>query len=136
MPRYIDADKLWNSRPENLDRNKNDYCRGWDDYAEEFYEMWKNAPTADVVPRSEYEKMKEKADRFRDNLKAVLEERSEIATDINVGNKAKQDVVREIFEELEHTIMHPNWASDTYRKWYFAELKKKYIGEGNERSKG
>jgi hypothetical protein len=39
---------------------------------------------------------------------------------------AKTEVAREIFEELTHTVMHPNWASDEYKKWYFVELKKKY----------
>lgn len=82
--------------------------------------------SADVVPRSEYEKMKEKADRHLYNLKAVLDERAE----------AKQDVAKEIFEEIEKTIMNTNWTSQNYKEWYFGELKKKYIGEGNERSKG
>jgi hypothetical protein len=38
----------------------------------------------------------------------------------------RAEVAREIFEELTHTVMHPNWASDEYKKWYFVELKKKY----------
>ena len=40
----------------------------------------------------------------------------------------RQDVAREIFEEIEKSIMSPD-QSQNYKKWYFAELKKKYIGE-------
>ena len=43
--------------------------------------------------------------------------------------EAEHKVAKEIFAELEQTVMHPNWASQTYKEWYFAELKKKYIGE-------
>lgn len=43
--------------------------------------------------------------------------------------KAKTEVAREIFEEIEQTIMSPFWESQNYKEWYFAELKKKYIGE-------
>jgi hypothetical protein len=46
--------------------------------------------------------------------------------------EAKHEVAKEIFAELEQTVMHPNWASQTYKEWYFAELKKKYIGEKGE----
>ena len=41
----------------------------------------------------------------------------------------KSEVAMEIFEELERTVMHPNWASQNYKNWYFAELKKKYTGD-------
>ena len=47
-----------------------------------FLEKCKNK---DLVEKNE--RLKEKADRFRDNLKAVLEERNEVATDTNVGSK-------------------------------------------------
>lgn len=41
---------------------------------------------------------------------------------------AQAAVAREIFEELERTIMSPDWQSQNYKEWYFAVLKKKYVG--------
>ena len=70
-----------------------------------------NTPTADVVPKSEVE-------RVYDNLKAVLEERAE----------TKQEVAREIFEEIERNIINSNFEFMFVNKKYFAELKKKYTG--------
>lgn len=59
----------------------------------------------------ENERLKEKADRHLDNLKAVLDERAE------------QEVAKEIFEELKKA------GIDKYRYPIIANLKKKYIGE-------
>jgi hypothetical protein len=70
---------------------------------------------ADAVPRREVERYMLKADGSLEMIPTV--------------ESVRQDVAREIFAELEQTVMHPNWASQTYKEWYFAELKKKYIGE-------
>ena len=71
-----------------------------------------NAPTADVVPKSEVE-------RWRRNLEAVLEERAE----------EKSEVAREIFEEIEK-LMFGIIVQGNKRVFFdnkkFAELKKKY----------
>ena len=49
MPRYIDADKLLNSL------TMTDFV-DWSDY-DIFHHFVTNAPTADVVPKSEYDKL-------------------------------------------------------------------------------
>ena len=107
MPEYIDKEKLIRDLIDNR-------CF----YPAIVKKAIENAPIEDVVPRSEYEKMKEKADRHLDNLKAVLDERAE----------TKTEVAREILDEIEKSIMSPD-QSQNYKEWYFAELKKKYIGE-------
>ena len=90
----------------------------------------------------ENERLKEKADRHLDNLKAVLDERAE----------AKTEVAREIFEEIEQEIKLALESNYKVKNYYclnaeflsyvrggidalrgiddfLAELKKKYIGE-------
>lgn len=54
---YIDKDEFWNNRPENLNRKESDYNRGWDDYANRICKIFEETPSADVVPRSEIEKI-------------------------------------------------------------------------------
>lgn len=54
------------------------------------------------------------------------------ATVLYANEYRKQtEVAAEIFDELERTVMHPNWASDRYKAWYFEKLKKKYT-KGSE----
>lgn len=94
-----------------------------------------NLPTADVVPKSEYDAVvsavdnstkeflklhddyqeaKSEVERLYYNLQAVLEERAE----------TKQEIAREIFEEIEAIkcvgLLPSSWVTQ------FAELKKKY----------
>lgn len=38
-------------------------------------------------------------------------------------------IIKNLFEELENTVMHPNWGSDAQKREHFEELKKKYVGE-------
>ena len=98
MPEYIDKEKLIRDLIDN--RNF---------YPAIVKKAIENAPTEDVVPRSEVE-------------------------------KAKQDVAREIVETVEYYLKKHYYNFGTYTWWHLnndiAELKKKYIGEGNERSKG
>ena len=70
---------------------------------------------ADVVPRSECEQCKEVSFNALKDLQETFA-------------KGIQDVAREIFEEIKKSIMSPD-QSQNYKEWYFAELKKKYIGE-------
>lgn len=77
---------------------------------------------ADVVPRSKYEKL----EREFTELDFECERLEKVEENYH---KAKTDVAREIFEEIEKTIMNTNWTSQNYKEWYFGELKKKYIGE-------
>lgn len=74
-------------------------------------------PTADVVPKSE-------VDRVYYNLRAVLEERAE----------TKREIAREIFEEIEklsYRFMNDKHYIFGDMVWDIAELKKKYT-EGKD----
>ena len=88
-------------------------------------DIFAEIPTADVVPKSEFE-------RVYYNLQTVLEERVE----------TKQEIAREIFDEIEkvtfsfgygvrsdHTVAHTRSIDDDL----LAELKKKYT-EGEQRN--
>lgn len=102
----------------------------------------RNALTLIKQLTEENKRLKEKADRHLDNLKAVLDERAEEKSKVErymlksdgslemipTVESVRQDVAREILEEIEKSIMSPD-QSQNYKEWYFAELKKKYIGE-------
>ena len=137
MARYIDADKLCEDLKSMASVQpplKQSTILG-------VVSSIKNFPTADVVPKSEYDwvvsavdnstkeflklhddfqKVKREVDRLKYNLKAVLEEIPE----------TKAEVAREIFEEIERMCI------DTFGNFnhkVFAELKKKYTeGEDEE----
>lgn len=56
MAEYIDRDKLLWNRPEMRNPNyegKEEYHAGWNACCGEIYYVIKNAPTEDVVPKSE-----------------------------------------------------------------------------------
>ena len=94
-------------------------------------DMIDNAPTEDVVPRSEYEELSIELEAMRcaaNSYKMHFE-------------NAKQEVAREIFEEIEEALAQHSYAQcfqgEVCATSYFdydledsvAELKKKYIGE-------
>ena len=102
MARYIDADELLNKLPDVLP------------YKASVKRVLMQAPEADVVPKSEVE-------RVYYNLQAVLEERAE----------TKQEIAREIFEEIDTLV--DDWKHSYIQSIQFiaelAELKKKYTEE-------
>ncbi len=49
MRRYIEEGEFWNRRPENLDPKRNEYNRGWNEYAKEILKALNDTPTADVA---------------------------------------------------------------------------------------
>ena len=106
MPRYIDADALL----ERMKRTPRYFDVKHDIEA---------TPTADVVPRSEYDEL----------LKAYA-----VYEEITGIKKAKKDVAREIFEEIEplveRTAFADCWSYGGFKD-DIAKLKKKYT-EGNE----
>ena len=79
-----------------------------------------NLPTADVVPKSEVDLYKRQVDELED----------ELATTYDKLEKAKAEVAREIFEEIEND--YADFLFDGHRNIVvltekdFAELKKKY----------
>lgn len=125
MARYIDADRF----KRNLENamKKMHVINGVHAVGlEEVIESLNRQPTADVVPKSEFEQLKEYIDDLNDSkehLCVMLEE-------------ARADVAREIFEEIEKlfggtTMM---WLRTTPWQWEdYEELKKKYV-EGKDES--
>jgi hypothetical protein len=107
MPRYIDADAL-------LERMK--HTPRYFDIKHDIEQM----PTADVVPRSEYDEL----------LKAYA-----VYEEITGIKKAKKDVAREIFEEIEKflevALMNGHIETPILCIGFgtFFELKKKYAEE-------
>ena len=84
MARYIDADELLNRLPDDLP------------YKASVKRVLTQAPTSDVVPKSEVEKLEAYIDDLNDSkehLCVMLDE-------------AKAEVAREIFEEIEELISY------------------------------
>lgn len=112
MERYIDADKLTRDLIDN---------RSF--YPAIVKSAIENAPTEDVVPRSEYEKLENQLDSLGNQYRAGAE---------FLCNQAKQDVAREIIDEV-FNLLKNNFANTPIYKIapckLKAELKKKYIGE-------
>lgn len=146
MPRYIDAEKLLTNENIHFLPASCGKARG---KTFVFVENLENAPTEDVVPRSEVEKAKQDVLREvfeklgvyisqevtidlkeeAENYRQVIKEFAEIEI-----NRAKQEVAREIFEEIEKILKtHEKYLycnpSLTYVYEMITNLKKKYIGE-------
>lgn len=86
------------------------------------------SPTADVIPRSEVEELA----RENESLAKTVNEASELIHKLrNQVKKAKAEVAREIFEEID--ILVDDWKHSRIQSIQFiaelAELKKKYTGE-------
>lgn len=81
-----------------------------------------NAPTEDVVPRKQSENWKEIAIAYQKQFEDTYEDKQMAI------KQAKQEVAREIFEELEKNPVVMQSCIFIDKKQY-AELKKKYIGE-------
>ena len=112
MPRYIDAEEL----------KKRAYpfpCAIGVEYAVSVRQI-DETPTADVVPKSEV-----------DFLHKTIAENAQRALEVTLEEieKAKSEVAREIFEEIEKYIER-YWNGDHYSMYEMekevAELKKKY----------
>lgn len=107
--------------------------------------------TEDVVPRSEVEELQKKLDEYKkfvgeirvtsENHAVIMDTEHTEYIDKRVAegfkkmavHKAKQDVAREIFEEIERCMLDGEIAGKYPAKVMhpdkYAELKKKYIGE-------
>lgn len=107
MSEYINRDELLKMLPDDLP------------YKASVKRVLMQAQTADVVPKSEYDSLKKLFNDMTQEAKGYL----------NRLYGIRAEVAREIFEELERTVMYPNWASQNYKNWYFAELKEKYTEE-------
>ena len=118
MARYIDAEALTDYMLERY----NDLCEKHGDYDHyttgygDAIDVIENAPTADVVPKSEVDK--------------TIAEWAYLHADVlNKLENARVEVAREIFEEIEKIVVKVR-VEDTKNfvlsEKQFAELKKKY----------
>ena len=127
MARYIDADELLKNLPDDLP------------YKASVKRVLIQAPTADVVPKCEAEEYRKIAEHQQSvsmrryfEIKRLKEELA----------KAKQEVAREIFEEIENFITNECLTAKDSRDiegyvkssvhYGIAELKKKYTGNKGE----
>lgn len=68
MPLYIDADKLWNDRPQVTPEKSMDYKAGFSECMWAFSKLIREQidnSTADVIPKSEVERLQEEANRYK-----------------------------------------------------------------------
>ena len=86
-------------------------------------------PTADVAPKSEVEKLHEVIFKKEDLMQKIAKERNDYYDELQY---AKQEVAREIFEEIDSFFARydndKNYFMDNM-EYDIAELKKKYTGE-------
>ena len=132
MARYIDADKLVIEKIPLKDHeiiNVNNYLfvgrrngKTTESIKNYFKQIIEQAPTEDVVPRSEVEELKKENEVLSASNKTLALSRSKIEAELT---KAKQDVAREIFEEIENIVAYD--MGEMLDK--IDELKKKRIGE-------
>ena len=113
--RYIDAEALTDHMLERYDElcekhgDYDHYTTGYGDAIDAI----ENAPTADVVPKSEVDLYRKQVDELED----------ELASTYDKLETAKAKVAREIFEEIDKNfIIITLYISNIT----FAELKKKY----------
>jgi hypothetical protein len=108
--RYIDADELIKQMKDGkYDEIETYFQRGVNSAIDYWITEINHFPTADVVPKSEVEEAVEKLMSATD--KVICE--------------AKQEVAREIFEEIEEMCLD---IFGNFHSVVFAELKKKYMG--------
>ena len=136
MTRYIDADALIEKMSDLIAETwGKGLGRSWWSHSvilkDNFIRLIKQAPTADVVPKSEVERLEAEVERLKGILTSYALQYG-TATDKEVFLRdAKTEVAREIFAEIEQLLKR------TCEKGYcgsisdlLAELKKKYT-EGN-----
>ena len=122
MARYIDADEL----RRRVKEKTNPYGKPTLDYESgvKVMNMIDNAPTADVVPKSEVEKLQNELVIWKQN-------RFNLYQKLECYEMARQKVASEIFAEIEKLHLHITNEFDLRR---YNELKKKYTEGENEKA--
>ena len=123
MVRYIDADSLLEQiSKKKCEVGKIMYLDGFNDGLMRVRSVISAAPTADVVPKSEVERLKEQIEglQSRNNF-LEIEYKNQGNLFWARVNGVKSEVAREIFEEID--------ILGTYNPTLYAELKKKYTEE-------
>lgn len=139
MARYIDLDELGIGKAERKMFDVPEYADGWNSAIE----IIETAPTADVVPRSEYDAVVSAVDNStKEFLKlhdAYQKQKIELEAMRGAANsyklhyeQAKQEVVRE-YKELVKQYLLDRFILPVFVKnalnYAETELEKKYIGE-------
>ncbi len=148
MPRYIDADKLNKKKKYQFQTRGMPFPKSeWFIKADDLFD----APTADVVPKSEVENQKLEIWRLKGEVERLEKENEKLTINMNAYGLAakriaeqKSEVVREIFEEIEKFLssnQSGEFRGDSI-EWFdyfdlhlaedIAELKKKYTEVENE----
>ena len=125
--RYIDADELLNKLSDGLP------------YKASVKRVLMQAPTADVVPRAEVEELSGKIEDLKLKYVDLAKDHDElIAWGGHIKSKdraeIRDEVAREIFEEIESVIMRffRETCYDYSLDNAIAELKKKYLKENKD----
>lgn len=120
MARYVDADSLLEQiSKKKCEVGKIRYLDGFNDGLMRVRSIISAAPTADVVPKSEVEKLKS-------DLLVWKQNRFNIFQRLECYEMTRQKIAREIFEEIEKLHLHITNEFDVRR---YTELKKKYTEE-------
>ena len=117
MYKYIGCEALLNALKEERKNGNFVFTSKW------IKEIIDNLPYADVVPKSEVERLEGE----------LIVESTRRKNAVNAYHDAKTEVAREIFEEIEKFIVRRMIADrpliDDRLITDIAELKKKYVGE-------
>ena len=121
---YIDANDLF--KCETCRRYKGDKCFSLCENGECYSPSMSKIPTADVVPKSEVERLEKEFEQLRDNNDYLVKEAVFAPMErANTIIAVRQEVARHIFEEIDNlfdkypTLRNIGGAA-------IAELKKKY----------
>lgn len=110
MAQYKDIDEILNNLPDDLP------------YKASVKRVLIQAPTADVVPKSEVEKLEAEVERLTAILNSYALQYGTVADKQKVIDKVKAEVAREIFEEIREVITLVG-----YFDWEdLCELKREY----------
>ena len=130
--RYIDADFLIEQlQPaKNSVWNKNDHSKSMSEMIEDFCTELKNAPTADVVPKSEVERLQAELDskQFRcDSCDRIMLTGAEHRVCVK---QAKAEVARTFIKRMNEKMgKHTHLLGKDYVQRIMREVKKELIGE-------
>lgn len=148
--KYIDADKLWTNRPIVPDGKSQDYIAGFMECMWAFREIIQKNTTADVVLKSEVEKLELTLEEVMLSVDKWLDERDYDADPVKraitmrektlkIVENLRAEVAQEIFEKIERTLDNyhsaclPIGAIEAYSYYEggleeaIAELKNEYV---------
>lgn len=130
---YIDVDKAYDALNEKTKGKPPEYCG----IAEEFIQVVDNLPAADVVPRSEVERLKveggileQECGKLMGTVDSLEIELEAMRTAANSYKMHYDSLAREIFAEIENLSVNTvdDWGNSVQiiGEIDYAELKKKY----------